>query len=115
MNEKTIQNASSLAELLEQKPLAGFLALSIIAIVVLFGLLVWSWRSNGSTLREVVTLMTNFSNGWNKHLELEERMVELDEKRLAKETGELERRIRAELARQSRSSSSLPAVPPAQE
>lgn len=75
MDTGTISRAQTLADLLERQPLAGFLALTLIALVVVAGLLLFEYRSHQKTLREVVALMTTFGSSWNRHQDLEEEMV----------------------------------------
>lgn len=91
MNNATLDQAQTLANLLEKQPLAGFLGLCIVALVTLFGLLLWEKRSHQKTLREVVALTTTFAHQWDRHLDLEQRMVE-------HETHESDARRRLELA-----------------
>jgi len=76
MNPETVTRASEIAALVDDKPLAAVAAFSVLAVVVLFGALMWEKRSHQKTLREVVTLTTTFSAQWNRHLELEERITE---------------------------------------
>ena len=75
MNLSTLQQAQGLTDLLERQPLAGFLALLILTVIALFSLLMLEKRAHQRTLREVVGLTTTFAGQWNKHLELEARML----------------------------------------
>lgn len=75
MDTGTISRVQTLADLLERQPLAGFLALTIFALVIVAGLFIREKSQHQKTLREVVALMTTFANKWDRHQDLEEDMV----------------------------------------
>ena len=75
MNQATLDQAQGLTNLLEKQPLAGFLALTILALIVIFTLYVREKSSHQRTLREVLPLMTTFTAQWNRHQDLEQAMV----------------------------------------
>lgn len=81
MNPATLSQAQGLADFLERQPLAGFLALTLLALIAVFALFMFEKRAHQKTLREVVTLMTTFAERWNTHQELEARMIEALERR----------------------------------
>jgi len=83
MDEQTQGRAQWLANFLEKQPLAGFLALTILALIVLFILYVREKGAHQTTLREMLPLMTTFSGQWNRHLELQERMADRLDLKLA--------------------------------
>lgn len=76
MNETTQGRAQWLADFLERSPQTGYLALTILALLSVFVLLMLEKRAHQKTLREVVGLMTAFSKQWDRSLDLEERRVE---------------------------------------
>lgn len=76
MNETTQGRAQWLADFLERQPLAGFLALTILALLGVFVLLMLEMRGHRKTLGGVVELTTTFAKQWDRHLDLEERMIE---------------------------------------
>ena len=67
-----IQQAEQIAALLERAPLAGFLALTIVSVVVLFWLLMREKNAHQATVREVVALTTAISAHWERQLETNE-------------------------------------------
>lgn len=71
----TIEQANGITDLLERAPLAGFLALTLIALFALFVLLMREKGSHHSTLREVVTLTTAISSQWERQLEQQEQLL----------------------------------------
>lgn len=83
MDEQTQGRAEWLANFLEKQPLAGFLALTILALIIMFVLYVRSERAHQATLREMLPLLTTFSGQWNAHLELQNRMADRLDLRLA--------------------------------
>lgn len=76
MNTETITRAQEIADLLEARGPWAVAAFSGLALVAMFGFLMWEKRSHQKTLREVVTLCTTFSAQWNRRLDLEERMID---------------------------------------
>lgn len=74
MTPTTLEQANGLTDLLQRAPLAGFLALTILALMVLFILLMREKNAHHSTLREVVTLMSAISAQWEEQLKLQERL-----------------------------------------
>lgn len=81
MNPATLTQAQGLADFLERQPLAGFLALTLLALIAVFALFMLEKRAHQRTLREVVTLTTTFAERWNTHQELEARMLAVLERR----------------------------------
>lgn len=71
----TVEQAGGLADLLERQPLAAFLALTLIALVALFFLLLREMRAHTATLREVVGLTAAISKQWDSQLKLLERVA----------------------------------------
>lgn len=83
MDEATQGRAQWLADFLERQPLAGFLALTILALLFVAGLFLLEKRAHQKTLREMLPLLTTFSGQWNRHLELQERMADRLDLKLA--------------------------------
>ena len=67
-----IDQANGLADLLTRAPLAGFLAITLIVIGVLFGLLMREKTQHFNTLRDVLILMKAISDQWTKQLDAQE-------------------------------------------
>jgi hypothetical protein len=70
-----IEQANTITDLLLRAPLAGFLALTLIALVAVFVLLLREKASHLSTVREVVALTTAISSQWDRQLDLQERIA----------------------------------------
>lgn len=70
-----IEQANSLTDLLVRAPLAGFLALTLLALVVLFWLLIREKNAHQATVREVVALTAAISAQWEKQLDLQEQLA----------------------------------------
>lgn len=70
-----IDQANSLTDLLVRAPLAGFLALTLIALVALFWMLIREKNAHQSTVREVVALTAAISAQWEKQLDLQEQLA----------------------------------------
>ncbi len=68
MPPSTLEQANGITDLLERAPLAGFLALTLLALLALFVLLMREKAAHHSTLREVVTLTSAISSQWEKQL-----------------------------------------------
>lgn len=64
----TIDRASRIADLLERQPLAGVVAFSWLALVVVFFLLIREYRAHRATLREVLTLTAAITQRWEAQL-----------------------------------------------
>lgn len=73
----TIEQANGLTDLLARQPLAGFLALTLLAVVALFLLLLREKSAHQATLREVVTLTKAISDQWNRQLEIQQKLSEV--------------------------------------
>ncbi|MCC6178800.1 MAG: hypothetical protein WAZ94_15310 [Phycisphaerales bacterium] len=73
-----LEEAEKIAALLERAPLAGFLALTIVAVVVLFWLLLREKNAHQTTIREVVELTSAISGQWERQLDLQDRLISLD-------------------------------------
>ena len=73
-----LDEAEKMAALLERAPLAGFLALTLVALVVLFWLLMREKNAHQTTIREVVELTTAISGQWERQLDIQDRLVRLD-------------------------------------
>jgi len=76
-----LDQANSITDLLVRAPLAGFLALTLIALVALFILLQREKSAHLSTVREVVALTTAISSQWDRQLELQQQIAEELERR----------------------------------
>lgn len=70
-----IEQANSLTDLLVRAPLAGFLALTLLALVMLFWLLIREKNAHQATVREVVALTAAISAQWEKQLDLQEQLA----------------------------------------
>ena len=66
----SLEQANGLTDLLVRQPLAGFLALTLLAVVTLFFLLLREVRAHNTTLREVVALTAAISKQWDSQLEV---------------------------------------------
>jgi len=73
-----LDDAEKIAAMLERAPLSGFLALTLVALVVLFWLLMREKNAHQTTIREVVELTTAISGQWERQLNIQERLVSLD-------------------------------------
>ncbi len=76
MNETTQGRAQWLADFLERSPQTGYLALTILALLVVFALFLLEKNAHQKTIREVVTLLTTVSQQWDRSLDLEEKRIE---------------------------------------
>lgn len=80
-----LDQANSITDLLVRAPLAGFLALTLIALVALFVLLQREKNAHLATVREVVALTTAISAQWDRQLEQQARIAdELERRPLAR-------------------------------
>lgn len=70
----TVEHANGLTDLLARQPLAGFLALTLIALAAMFFLLLREVRAHNATLREVVALTSAISKQWDSQLQLMEKL-----------------------------------------
>jgi hypothetical protein len=66
----TVEQANGLTDLLVRQPLAGFLALTLIALAAMFLLLLREVRAHNATLREVVALTSAISKQWDSQIQL---------------------------------------------
>lgn len=76
-----LDQANSITDLLVRAPLAGFLALTLIALVALFVLLQREKNRHLETVREVVSLTAAISAQWDRQLELQQQIAEELERR----------------------------------
>lgn len=63
-----VQRAAQISELLERQPLAGVVAFSWLALVVVFLLYIRENRAHQATLREIVTLTATITKRWEAQL-----------------------------------------------
>lgn len=82
-----MDQATSIASLLNEKPWAGFLALCVVAITVLFVALVRSWgklsdeqRAHLETAREVANVAKAITENWHDQLAQNQKTLELHER-----------------------------------
>ena len=68
-----LESAATITDLLTRAPLAGFLALTLVALCALFVLLIREKNAHQTTVREVVALTAAISSQWDRQLELQER------------------------------------------
>lgn len=76
-----LDQANSITDLLVRAPLAGFLALTLIALVALFVLLQREKNAHLATVREVVALTTAISSQWDRQIKLQSEIAEELERR----------------------------------
>jgi len=69
-----MEQANGITDLLARQPLAGFLALTILALVAMFFLLLREVRAHNATLREVVALTSAISKQWDSQLKVLEKL-----------------------------------------
>lgn len=69
-----LDQANGISDLLSREPLAGFLALTLIALVSLFFLLLREKNAHQKTVREVVTLTTALSAQWERQLVVQDKL-----------------------------------------
>jgi hypothetical protein len=69
-----IEQANGISDLLQRQPLAGFLALTLVALAMLFVLLLREKAAHQATLREVVTLTSAISAQWTRQLDVQEKL-----------------------------------------
>lgn len=81
----TLEQANGLADLLSREPLAGFLALTLLAVFALFVLLLREKAAHQATLREVVTLTSAISAQWTRQLDVQERLSAVLEQMLERD------------------------------
>lgn len=93
-----LEQANGITDLLERAPLAGFLSLTVLAIVVLFWLLLREVKAHNATLREVLPLLTAISAQWKQQLDVMGKLSTLLEK------------LNTDRARPRRSAPDLPKV-----
>lgn len=65
----SFEEIGALSALLERAPLAGFLALTLAAVMVLFLLLMREKNAHQETIREVVALTSAISDQWRRQLD----------------------------------------------
>lgn len=78
-----LDQANGITDLLERAPLAGFLAMTIIAIIALFWLLLREVKAHNATLREVLPLLTAIEKQWEGQLEVMQKLSTLLERMTA--------------------------------
>jgi hypothetical protein len=74
-----LDQANGLTDLLQRAPLAGFLALTLLVVVVLFTMLMREKSAHQDTIREVVKLTATMSEQWNNSLALQEEAAKFDQ------------------------------------
>lgn len=79
-----MNQANELTDLLLRAPLAGFLAITIVALVAMFGLLIREKNAHQATVREVVTLTTALSAQWERQLAVQDRLSTVLEQMMAR-------------------------------